>query len=300
MKLLPASGLASRIGQLLTMLALLATVHAQQLPDTAFLPPVGKPAFPSGKGPVVLIDEAHYNFHTATGRYLPFAELLRRDGYVANASAAKLTAESLNAGKVLVISNALNQKNQKDWAPPHPSAFTAEEIAAVRKWVEGGGSLLLIADHMPFAGAAGEMGRAFRIRFLSGYAVVPKTAGTLVFRKSDGTLEDHVITQGIEQVATFTGSSFQIDGEAQPLLVFGPHVVSMMGRNDPKPVPVTGHLQGAVLPFGKGRMAVFGEAAMFSAQLAGPDRQPMGMNSPEARQNPQFLLNVMHWLTGLL
>ncbi len=27
---------------------------------------------------------------------------------------------------------------------------------------------------------------------------------------------------------------------------------------------------------------------------------PMGMNAPIARQNTQFLLNVMHWLTGLL
>jgi len=26
----------------------------------------------------------------------------------------------------------------------------------------------------------------------------------------------------------------------------------------------------------------------------------MGMNMPEARENPQFLLNVMHWLAGLL
>jgi len=26
----------------------------------------------------------------------------------------------------------------------------------------------------------------------------------------------------------------------------------------------------------------------------------MGMNDPIAKQNPQFLLNVMHWLSGLL
>jgi len=51
---------------------------------------------------------------------------------------------------------------------------------------------------------------------------------------------------------------------------------------------------------GKGRVAVFGEAAMFSAQLAGPNKAPMGMNAPIAAQNPQFLLNVMHWLSGLL
>jgi hypothetical protein len=36
---------------------------------------------------------------------------------------------------------------------------------------------------------------------------------------------------------------------------------------------------------------------MFSAQLAGPDKRPMGMNAPEARENPQLLLNLMHWLS---
>ena len=51
---------------------------------------------------------------------------------------------------------------------------------------------------------------------------------------------------------------------------------------------------------GKGRVAIFGEAAMFSAQLAGPQKRPMGMNDPVAKQNPQFLLNIMHWLSGLL
>jgi hypothetical protein len=39
---------------------------------------------------------------------------------------------------------------------------------------------------------------------------------------------------------------------------------------------------------------------MFSAQVSGAARRPMGMNDPTAAQNPQFLLNVMHWLTGLL
>jgi hypothetical protein len=38
---------------------------------------------------------------------------------------------------------------------------------------------------------------------------------------------------------------------------------------------------------------------MFSAQVAGPQRNPMGMNHPSAPQNAQFLLNVMHWLSGV-
>lgn len=56
---------------------------------------------------------------------------------------------------------------------------------------------------------------------------------------------------------------------------------------------------GALLPLGKGRVAVFGEAAMFTAQLAGPNRVQVGMNAPEAAGNHQLLLNTLHWLTRL-
>ncbi len=59
-----------------------------------------------------------------------------------------------------------------------------------------------------------------------------------------------------------------------------------------------GMLQGAALSYGVGRVAVFGEAAMFTAQVE--DDGPFGMNHPEAPQNAQFVLNVMHWLTGVL
>ncbi len=62
-------------------------------------------------------------------------------------------------------------------------------------------------------------------------------------------------------------------------------------------IPITGWCQGAVVKVGKGRVTIFGEAAMFSAQIAGPQKLPFGMNSKTASQNYQFLLNIMHWLT---
>jgi hypothetical protein len=92
----------------------------------------------------------------------------------------------------------------------------------------------------------------------------------------------------------------------QPLLTVGESVVSFMPTvagqiTDATPqISVDGWLQGAVLRSGGGRVAVFGEAAMFTAQLSASDRTPMGMNAPGAEQNLQFLLNVMHWLSGLL
>jgi hypothetical protein len=101
-----------------------------------------------------MVDEAHFNFHTAEGRYQPFSELLRRDGYVVKPSRLKFSKVSLRDGQILVIANPLAERNRTDWSLPTPSAFSDEEIEAVRDWVKGGGSLLLIADHMPFPGAA--------------------------------------------------------------------------------------------------------------------------------------------------
>lgn len=298
---------------LITILAISLT-HAQQVADPSFNPPIAKPAYPPGRGPVVLLDEAHFNFHTATGRYLAFAELLRRDGYVVLPSKARFGRESLKAGKILVIANALSERNQTGWSPPYDPAFTDEEVAAVRQWVQGGGALMMMVDHLPMPAIADKLALAFGIHFSNGYALDQNVrGGPLVFKRSDGLLKDHPITRGrtadekVDSVATFTGSAFQIDKGGEPLLIFGPSVVSYLlsafGQQitpETPHIPVNGWYQGAVMSMGKGRVAVFGEAAMFSAQLAGPNRQPMGMNAPVAAQNPQFLLNVLHWLSGRL
>ena len=90
------------------------------------------------------------------------------------------------------------------------------------------------------------------------------------------------------------------------MMKLGPHVVLLMPEvawQFSKLTPAlsaSGMLQGAAIQCGRGRVAVFGEAAMFSAQVAGPNRTPAGMNDPTAPQNAQFLLNVIHWLSGLL
>jgi hypothetical protein len=262
---------------------------------------------------VVFIDEAHFNFHTATGRYLPFAEFLRRDGYVVKGSTKKFSKESLSEAKILVISNALNEKNKEDWSLPTPSAFTDEEIASVKDWVQNGGSLFLIADHMPFAGAAEKLAAAFGIKYINGFAQNQKTKSSPdVFSFENKMLVSHPILNGrnkseaIDTVTTFTGSAFQIEKGGMPLLVFNEDYLDLSPQVawqfDDKTVKteIKGWFQGATLKLGRGRIAVFGEAAMFSAQVAGQQKNKMGMNSPNAKQNPQFLLNIIHWLTGLI
>src|SRR4030095_5124850 len=96
---------------------------AQFVPDTAFRPPIEKPAFLPQKGPVVLVDAAPSSSRTSAGRYLPFAELLRRDGYVVKASTGLFTAETLQGGTILVIANALSEKAQRGGKSPKLPPF---------------------------------------------------------------------------------------------------------------------------------------------------------------------------------
>ena len=63
---------------------------------------------------------------------------------------------------------------------------------------------------------------------------------------------------------------------------------------------VEGWSQGAYKEFGKGKIVVFGEAAMFTAQLAGPQKIKAGMNNEVAPENYKLLLNIIHWLDGRL
>jgi hypothetical protein len=296
------------------VLGVSGAADAQQVADSAFAPAIARPAFAEGAGPLVLVDEAHTNFHTTDGRYYAFARLLRRDGYAVRGLRAPFTREALADARVLVIANALNARNERDWVLPTPSAFGAEEIAAVETWVREGGSLLLIADHMPFPGAADGLASAFGVSMANGFAYdSTEQESRFRFSRANGLLADHAVTRGrdaserVDSVDSFTGQAFRLmRPDAQPLLTLAPGTVVLMPEVAWQFSPLTqrmqagGMLHGAVMRHGRGRVAVFGEAAMFSGQLAGPDRRPMGMNDPTAPQNVQFLLNVMHWLTGVI
>ncbi|MHC4996481.1 MAG: DUF4350 domain-containing protein, partial [Planctomycetota bacterium] len=276
---------------------------AQQRAAKDFVPEVANPTHAMGAGPVVWIDEAHHNYHTKDGRYQSFAKFLAKDGYRVGANTAPFSAKTLKGCDVLVVANALHASNAKSWRLPTPSAFTADEVEAVRAWVAGGGSLVLIADHMPFPGAAAELGAAFGFSFTNGYTQGAGGKRLGPFLKSEGGLRDHAITEGVEGVLTFTGQAFGSPVGAEPLMVLpegaSTALVEQAGRitRQTQRADSSGKHQGAVLRHGKGRVVVFGEAAMFTAQISRAGR-PMGMNAPGAEGNALFLLNTMRWLTG--
>lgn len=296
----------NRLGTLLILLSMVSItpLYGQQMGDPGFNPVIKNPAYPEGEGPVIAIDGAHNNFHTIDGRYAPFARLLEKDGFRLTGFDKKFTQENLAGVDILVISNALNDEDVQQWVVPNPSAFTDEEIDALVQWVEKGGSLFLIADHMPFPGAAEELAARFGFTFNNGFAFDTTRQGPMVFSKENGLLQSDPITEGIDSVASFTGQGFQIPDGARPLLLFGSGVLSLMpdtawafSPETPR-ISLGGWSQGAVMPFGNGRLAVFGEAAMFTAQVAGPNRIKMGMNADIASQNYLFLIKLVRWLAG--
>lgn len=300
--------LALQTCSLLVLAIHLATAQAQApVADLDYKPPISSPAYTQNSGPVVRIDEAHHNYHTLDGRYAAFADLLRRDGFRLEPSKSEFSAATLAGASIMVIANAEAAQSGKELA----SAFTISEIAAIRQWVEQGGALLIIADHPPFSDSAVALAQAFGFEFDGGVALTATAAGQFgpiaVFETGKGLTPSALSGGGlpagqVDSVMTFTGSAFRAPPAATSVLVFQQGARSFSLRPTGPDLtgpgtPIAGLSQGAILELGKGRVAVFGEAAMFTAQRGGPNREPMGMNTPAARQNYQFVLNLMHWLS---
>lgn len=272
---------------------------AQQVPDTLYSPQVNKRA----DSFTIYIDEAHNNFHTKDNRYKPFANVLAKADYQVEGFTNKFSEESLKNTKVLVIANALVEWARGPFVIPTPSAFTKEEIKEVNAWVKKGGSLFLIADHMPFAGASEKLAKSFGFTFYDSFLFDANQQGILDFSKENNMLSNHQLTENVSSVKTFTGQAFKIPNKAESILKTSEklvvHLPDTMWRFSPKTkrFSAEGLSQGAIMNYGKGKIAVFGEAAMFTAQLAGRNQFKVGMNSEGAEENYKLLINIVTWLT---
>lgn len=301
----------------LTCACILAVVQAlasqaQQRPAEAYDASVDLPAYPEGTGPLIYLDHAHNNFHRLDGRFAAFAAVARNDGFRIEGFDGAFTSETLANVDTLIIANAVSEVNrdENNWTLPNPSAFTEQEINALAQWVQCGGALLLIADHMPFDGAASKLAERFGFQFTNGYVLIPERKGA-PDSHSGSRLREHPILSGrddterVDTLMTFIGSAFLPPKEADPVIVLEggfeslePAVAWELNENTPS-YPVDGWSIAATRSYGNGRIAVYAEAGMLTAQLHS-DGRPMGFNAEGAEQNTQFIRNTLHWLTGLL
>lgn len=308
----------------------LTSVLGQQMADPTFNAKVPNQAY-TKKHPKVLFDEAHNNFHTTTGRYKPFVDLITNDGYIITANNEKFQPKSLSGYDVLVIANALGAERQ-NMPDASQSPFTNEECDAVRDWVRAGGSLLLIADHAPFGAAAEKLASRFGVDMSKGHTGDRENqdsetgiATFIVFSRSNKLLADHPITRGrnktekVNNVLTFTGQSLKGPAGSVAFLKLAdtafdrlppgdnartvvldrlpngdsiPPGVQVQNREAGATVSAAGRSQGLAMSFGKGRVIVMGEAGMLSAQVVrGPAAAAMGKDELQMGMNRKGIDN---------
>jgi hypothetical protein len=262
------------------MLPALPALAQSQEADPHFDAHVSSPTYTSA-GPTVAVDEAHFNFHTASGRYAPFAELLRNDGYTVRAANAPFSAAALESIDVLVISNA----GIMNPAGPATPAFTAAECAAVRDWVRAGGSL---GEHAILSGRhAGE--EVDHVRSFTGQSLTVPAGATASLRFA-ASAREAPLPSDLDAIGNAVAA-----GARDAAQITATHSL-----------PIAGRAQGLAMPFGAGRVVMLGEAAMLTAQIATipgdngqPRSFPFGMNVP-GTDDKQFALNVLHWLSRTL
>ena len=304
----------TRLATLLFLLIVVGTSPAQQIADPDFKAIVENPAY-TKSFPRVLFDEGHNNSQTRMGRYKPFADLIELDGYQIALGRKIFSKESLETFKVLIIADALGAEDVDDEGAGNP-AFADNECDAVRDWVKSGGSLLLIADQAPFGSAAEILAKRFSVDMSKSTTRDPANhekesddQSWIIYSRENKLLLDHPITAGrgdaekVSRVIAFAGQSLKGPEGSAVILKLADTAVDVTreatGGEPPAQTSAAGRAQGIALKFGKGRVVVWGEAGMLSAQVSGHDRRPVGINYPGI-DNKQLALNIMHWLSGLL
>lgn len=276
---------------------------SQQQADLDFIPKVDSPLFEQGIGPLMLVDNGHNNFHTLEDKFAPFGKVAVTDGFKVRSISGDINKPALKDAGILVVANALNEKNVDSWQKPVYTAFSQQEIKQIRDWVSNGGRLFLIADHMPFSGAVTDLAELFGFTFYDGFALrKPKTRSD-IFSFGSGTLRHNIITDlhgSIDSIVTFTGQAFEIPSEATSIITLDSNYQLLMPEvawefnADTRKIPANGLSQLAYRYYGKGKVVIAGEAAMFTAQKAGG--MQIGINSAFAKSNLQLLLNIFEWL----
>lgn len=286
----------------------------QELIDSLFVGKIDNPTYALGKGPVILLDELHHNGIQMNSGFKTLSDILLKDGFRIKTINNSILKSILADADILVIIDALAEQNVDHWELPTPSPFSEQEMELIKNWVQKGGSLLLVADHMPFAGASSKLAKKFDLDFINGFVIDTLNWDVNTFKKEDYSLSEHPITKGnsnrekINEISTYFGQGFSSTNKTfTPLMVFqDKNVVSYQPKKawlfneDTTIIPGKGLLQGLAGDFGKGRIVVLGDSSLMSAHLIGKKARPVGINSKETKDNFQFVLNIFHWLSRSL
>lgn len=286
-------------------------LFGQQVIDSAFQKNIAEPAYKRGKGPKILVDAAHNNGVRLNSSFKAIGNVLEQDGYRLISNTSIISDHVLQGSDILVIIDAMLKENKNHGKSPVSSAFRKQEIESINDWVLHGGSLLLVADHMPYAGAAQELAKNFNVMFFNGFAIDTLTWDISRFKREDHSLQSHPITNGgnrkeeIREVGSYFGQFMTSDqNNLTPILVFQSENMVCYLPEEPwkfsaetPTVPARNKYQGLAGVHGKGRIVILGDSSLMTAHLIGENKKPIGINSIEIKDNFQFALNIFHWLS---
>ena len=308
------------VSRLLRPAALLLAIGT--LPAAQAAPPSGSQAATTK---TVAIDEAHKNTHSfSTPSFRGLVELLQSEGFRVQPFSVAVTAIALKGIDVLLISGPGGWLTAAD-------SLTGREVDQLLQWIRGGGSLLLILDHMPAPAHAVLLTKALGIsEWHDGYVLVKMPDSNLIspivfwrsdtlpanapatgptgpgggrgYQGADAVLARHPITDGrraderVQRVATFGGSAFRPPKDAEVLLTLPGGALSFIPPPIPNQVPVMTEQTPRVDVGGWAQGAVLrigrGRVAVFGETGL--------FSGGPAADNRVFLLNLMRWLSGLL
>ncbi|MDH4019076.1 MAG: hypothetical protein OEU84_05695 [Xanthomonadales bacterium] len=291
-----------------------AAVLATEWPmsnDAKFDTSVDNPVYESTKGPVILLDAAHHNFHVTEGFIDPFAELAASDGYQTIVGTSRFTPEYLDSFNIVMVITALPFEFTSKTEVTTEITFTDSEIESLYHWVSNGGSLLVFSEHAPFDQAINPLLNRFGIESSIGTIADPvhydkelERDGWLVFSRENELLHaDHPVVNGrdsseaVSSVVAFGGSALTGDGYVNLFRLSD----TAENRRHPTGVgPVgMGDSQALAGEVGEGRVLAFGDSNGFTAmnfEQEDGSAKSLGMNTAH-HDWKQMVLNSLHWLS---
>ena len=291
-----------------------ATVFAADWPmsnDPGFDTSVENPMYGHAKGPVILLDAAHHNFHVTEGFIEPFAELAASDGYKTTVGASQFTPEFLRSFDIVMVITALPFEFTSKTEVTTETTFTGSEIEALYDWVASGGSLLVFSEHAPFDQAINPLLNRFGVTSSFGTIADPVhydkklgRDGWVVFSQENGLLNaDHPIVKGrdesetVNSVVAFGGSALT-GADYDNIFRLSDTAENRRHATGVGPDGM-GDSQALAGEVGEGRILVFGDSNGFTAMNFDQEDgsvKSLGMNTAH-HDWKQMVLNSLHWLS---
>ncbi len=284
----------------------------QMLNDSPFNASVSNPKYKQQKGPHILIDAGHHNFIVEMGLIKPFVDLSTNDGYRPKIDSGVFTPAYLANYQMVLITPAMPFKFGSKKEVTTEITFTPNELAALKDWVNKGGSLIMLSEHAPIDKSMTPLFNTFGIQLSIGAVVdsvnydtriqFPNAETLLLFNSNNGLLHNnHPIIKGnnksewVQNIETYTGCALTGEGYTNIFKLSPSAKFRKWSGSQPSG---GGNSQCLAGSFGKGKLVALGDCNGFTAMYvnSGGKKFSAGMQV-EQYDWRQFVLNTLHWLS---